>query len=69
MGWHCFKKHVLPTNFYGDGKEEETNSSMVKKYGRHEISSILKFLLLFPCVLLFFLLVFPFLRGLSIISS
>ena len=41
---------------------------MAKEYGRHEVSSI-QVLFLFLCVLLVFLLVFPFFRELSIISS
>ena len=40
--WDCIvlKKYVLSTNFHGNGKEEQRNFSMVKEYGRHEISSI-----------------------------
>ena len=41
--------------------------STVKKYGRHEVSSIK--VLIFVSVFLFFLLVFFFFRGFSIISS
>ena len=40
MGLHSFKKHVLSTNFHGNTKEEWRNFSMVKEYGRHEVSSI-----------------------------
>ena len=40
---------------------------MVKNYGRHEVRSI-QVLILFLCVLLFFLPVFFFFRTLSIIS-
>ena len=61
MGLHCFKKHVIPTNFYGDGKEEETNFSMVKKYGRHETSiSLFKRAFYYFIVKYFFVKDYPF---------
>ena len=40
---------------------------MAKEYGRHELV-VFKFLFLFLCVLLFFLLVFSFFRAFTIIS-
>ena len=40
IGLHCFKKHVLSTNFHGKFKEGLKNILMLKEYGRHEVSSI-----------------------------
>ena len=57
------KKHVLSTNW--SRKEEKINFSTVKEYGR---LAVFKFLFLFLSVILFFLLVLSFFRGLSIIS-
>ena len=49
MGLHCFKKHMLSTNFNGN------NFSMVKEYGRHEVSSIQVLIFVPVCVVVVFL--------------
>ena len=40
MGLHCFKKHVLSTNFDWSRKEGKINFAMVKEYERHKVSFI-----------------------------
>ena len=39
MGLHCFKKHVLSTNFCRDIKEDQINFSIEREYGRHKKKS------------------------------
>ena len=55
MGLHCFKKHMLSTNFYGNKKGELRNFSMAKEYGRHEVSSIQVLIFVPVCVVVVFL--------------
>ena len=59
MGLHCFKKHVL----HGNGKEKQRNFSIVKEYGRHEISRIQVFTFVSVCVVVFLTSIFLFKRA------
>ena len=69
MGLHCFKKHILPTNFHGNRNEEYKKFSMVKECGsKCGSSSIQVLIFVFVCVV-FLTSLFLFFRGISIISS
>ena len=69
--WDCIvsKKHVLSTNFYGNKKEEQRNFSMVKEYGRHEVSSIQALIFSHMCVVVFLTSIFLFQRAFNYFIS
>ena len=57
MGLHCLKKHAPSTNFHWRGVK---NFSMVKKYGRHQVSSIQVLVFVFLFVFVFLTSIFLF---------
>ena len=60
MGLHCFRKHMLSTNLYGNKKEEQRIFSIVKEYGKHEVSSIQVLIFVPVCVVVFLPSIFLF---------
>ena len=60
MGLHYLKKHVLSANFHWRQKIGVNNFSMVKEYGRQEVSSTQVLIFVSVCVVVFLTSIFLF---------